>query len=372
MITILEDKGFAYNINGDVYFSVNKNKNYGKLSKRDLVNQKINIDGRITNKEVKNKKYEYDFALWKKAKENEPGFKSPWGMGRPGWHIECSAMAKKELGETIDIHLGGSDLIFPHHENEIAQSECANNKELAKYWLHSGMVNVKGKKMSKSLGNFITIRDLINEGTSPMTLRLFVLQTHYRKPLDFTIDGILSSQKNWLTINNALGINKTLEQFNNWEENIIKANVDKDFIKRIISSNKLLKSNFILALEDDLNTSGALSILFELAIPIRKIINAYERNHNRTITNENKLILILNFNLLKNLCKVLGLRYEKESIDEENNIKESEILNLLNDRSIAKKNKDYKKADSIRDHLKNRGIELIDQPNGETQWIKGH
>ena len=160
-ITILEDKGYAYSKDGDVYYSVFKNKNYGKLSNQNINEQNINQQGRMANDENSKKLNPQDFALWKKAKDDEPFFDSPWGKGRPGWHIECSAMVKDELGDTIDIHLGGSDLIFPHHENEIAQSEAANGKKLANYWLHNGMVNVNGQKMSKSLKNFKTIRELI-------------------------------------------------------------------------------------------------------------------------------------------------------------------------------------------------------------------
>ena len=203
-ITILEDKGYAYSRDGDVYYSVFKNKNYGKLSNQNIQEQNINQQGRMANDENSKKLNPQDFALWKKAKDDEPFFDSPWGKGRPGWHIECSAMVKDELGDTIDIHLGGSDLIFPHHENEIAQSEAANGKKLANYWLHNGMVNVNGQKMSKSLKNFKTIRELIKSGISPMTLRYFVMTVNYRKPLDFTEEALRSASEAWKNINVAL------------------------------------------------------------------------------------------------------------------------------------------------------------------------
>jgi len=200
----LEQKKVAYSSNGDVYFSVDKHKNYGKLSGREIENQIDNAAGRLKTNQKESKKNSLDFALWKKSKSGEVSYSSPWGNGRPGWHIECSAMVKQELGESIDIHLGGSDLIFPHHENEIAQSEACNGKELAKYWLHNGMVNVGGEKMSKSLGNFTTIRSLLDEGISPMTLRFFVLQTNYRKPLDFTEEALKAASKGWEKLNNCL------------------------------------------------------------------------------------------------------------------------------------------------------------------------
>ena len=190
LISELEAKGAAYSSDGDVYFDISKAKDYGKLSGRDPNEQQQGASGRTADGEESRKRHPFDFALWKGAKEGEPSWDSPWGPGRPGWHIECSAMVRQELGLTIDIHLGGGDLVFPHHENEIAQSETANGTTLAKLWMHNGMVNVGGTKMSKSLGNFTTIRALLDSGISPMTLRLFVLQAHYRKPLDFTAEAL--------------------------------------------------------------------------------------------------------------------------------------------------------------------------------------
>ena len=187
LIGELEAKGAAYSAEGDVYFAVMKHAGYGKLSGRDLSEQQDNAAGRVADAEEARKQHPFDFALWKGAKPGEPSFPSPWGQGRPGWHIECSAMVREELGDTIDIHLGGADLVFPHHENEIAQSRCANETaHMARTWLHNGMLMVEGQKVSKSLGNFFTVRDLLAEGHRGETLRLSLLSGHYRAPLDFT------------------------------------------------------------------------------------------------------------------------------------------------------------------------------------------
>jgi cysteinyl-tRNA synthetase len=246
MIQVLTDKGAAYSIDGDVYFSVMKYAEYGKLSGRKLEQQR--------SQEDTEKQHPFDFALWKGVKADEPSFDSPWGQGRPGWHIECSAMIRQELGETIDIHLGGSDLIFPHHENEIAQSEIANGKELAHYWLHNGFVTVGEEKMAKSLGNFTTIRNLIEFGISPMAIRLFVLQAHYRKPIDFNMEAMKSAVNGWKILNTALsfGINREVTES-------LSLSTDLEHIR----------NRFISALNDDLNTSVAVGELFQLARLIR-------------------------------------------------------------------------------------------------------
>jgi len=242
-----------------------KNKNYGKLSNQNIQEQNINQQGRMDNEENNKKLNPQDFALWKKAKDDEPYFDSPWGRGRPGWHIECSAMVKDELGDTIDIHLGGSDLIFPHHENEIAQSEAANGKKLANYWLHNGMVNVNGQKMRKSLKNFKTIRELIKSAISTMTLRYFDKTVNYRKPLDFTEEALRSASEAWKNINVALSfLEVTKDAFKSIDKN---ESIEDEYKEKISFELSQKKLKFSEALGNDLNTAGAIAIIYDLAKP---------------------------------------------------------------------------------------------------------
>jgi len=368
-ITILEEKGYAYSKDGDVYYSVFKNKNYGKLSNQNIQEQNINQQGRM-NKDENNKKINpQDFALWKKAKDDEPSFDSPWGKGRPGWHIECSAMVKDELGETIDIHLGGSDLIFPHHENEIAQSESANGKKLANYWLHNGMVNVNGQKMSKSLKNFKTIRELIKSGISPMTLRYFVLTVNYRKPLDFTEESLKSAAEAWKNINIALSLVEISKEFTiSFNQNEQNELIEEKYRETVYDEISQKKQKFVDFLSNDLNTAGAIAIIYELAKPLKNFINQLQRLNNVEINSNKKFFLFEHFITLKELTEVLGLKKEVALID--NKIDEEQILSLINERLEAKKIKNYEKADNIRNFLKGKGIELIDQSPEKTTWIK--
>ena len=367
----LEEKKIAYSTNGDVYFSVDKHKNYGKLSGREIENQIDNAAGRLKINQEKSKKNSLDFALWKKSKSDEISYSSPWGQGRPGWHIECSAMVKQELGESIDIHLGGSDLIFPHHENEIAQSEACNGKELAKYWLHNGMVNVGGEKMSKSLGNFTTIRSLLDEDISPMALRFFVLQTNYRKPLDFTEEALKAASKGWERLNNCLSFGHI---YKIKDQDINEINLDKP-IKRSVND-KLDKDSFKLLsdfekyMEDDLNTSGALSILFELSQPIRKFINLLKEKDINEVDQDNLNQVFNKWQLLSELASVLGLKVNLKKRTQKNKLEvdTQKIEELIKNRSLAKSNKDFILADKIRNELKTMGIDLIDKPRGVTEW----
>ncbi len=375
MIQKLEEKGAAYSVDGDVYFAVMKHSEYGKLSGRDLSEQQLNADGRIDKKEGARKKHPFDFALWKTAKEGEPSFSSPWGHGRPGWHIECSAMVLQELGETIDIHLGGSDLIFPHHENEIAQSEIANDKKLANYWLHNGMVNVGGQKMSKSLGNFTTIRSLLREGISPMTLRLFILQAHYRKPLDFTKESIEAASTGWQRLNSALCLGLISHQKLKWPKPVAQQKTIS-YLNSYVSSESMFSKasqQFKDALEDDLNTSIAISVLFDLGRPLRSLANQIERGVSDLGTEKNNKKLHLRWMLLVSLANILGLQPELPQGREPNQghvCSESEIIVAIKERKAAKLSRNFTKADNIRKELKDKGIELIDKKDGVTDWIR--
>ena len=374
LICELEAKGAAYSAEGDVYFAVMKHAGYGKLSGRDLSEQQENAGGRVADAEGARKQHPFDFALWKAAKEGEPSFPSPWGAGRPGWHIECSAMVRAELGDTIDIHLGGADLVFPHHENEIAQSEAATGQELAQVWMHNGMVNVGGQKMSKSLGNFTTIRALLESGVSPMTLRLFVLQAHYRKPLDFTAEALEAAATGWKGLNAALGLGERHGQSLEWPATAALAPV------ALVGPSKHpseplepLQQRFIDAMDDDLNSSGALAVLFDLAKPLRALANRLDRADGADRPADEVIALALRWQLLRDLAAVLGLRCEADSETTgsgDDSTNQVEIQAAIDARITAKSTKNYAEADRIRDELKAQGIELIDKPGGITEWIR--
>ncbi|MBV5260355.1 cysteine--tRNA ligase [Synechococcus moorigangaii CMS01] len=344
LIHDLEQRGFAYASQGDVYYAVRKFDGYGKLSGRKLDDMQAGASGRVTEDPDAPKKQDpFDFALWKAAKAGEPAWDSPWGAGRPGWHIECSAMVRDRLGETIDIHVGGSDLIFPHHENEIAQSEAATGHPLARYWLHNGMVKVEGEKMSKSLGNFITIRDLLQK-YDPMAVRLFILQAHYTKPLDFTDEALTAATKGWETLNEALLFGEQLDTNN-------------------IPADKGILTKFKAIVDNDLNFSGGLAILFELAKELKK-----EKN---ILVHEGKLqqnpqILASLWLTLKELADILG--FVPETKQQNDDLTDAEIESLIQQRKDARANKDYAEGDRLRDLLTEKGIVLVDKPGGITEW----
>ncbi len=368
LISELEAKGAAYSAGGDVYFAVMKHAGYGKLSGRDLSEQQDNAAGRIADAEEARKQHPFDFALWKGAKPEEPSFPSPWGEGRPGWHIECSAMVRAELGDTIDIHLGGADLVFPHHENEIAQSEAATGQELARVWMHNGMVNVGGQKMSKSLGNFTTIRALLESGVSAMTLRLFVLQAHYRKPLDFTADALEAAATGWKGLNAALGLGDRHGVSLSWGS---PSPLPDGAIQSGSSPAELglqaLEQRFIDAMDDDLNSSGALAVLFDLAKPLRALANRLERGDAAGLPGEEVQTLAARWLLLRDLAGVLGLRHEAEAAAA---LDDTAIDAAIEARKAAKAAKNYGEADRIRNDLLSQGIELIDKPGGITEWVR--
>jgi cysteinyl-tRNA synthetase len=374
LIQELEAKGAAYSADGDVYFAVMKHAGYGKLSGRDLAEQQDNAAGRVATEEEARKQHPFDFALWKGTKPGEPSFPSPWGPGRPGWHIECSAMVREELGDTIDIHLGGADLVFPHHENEIAQSEAATGRELARTWLHNGMVNVGGEKMSKSLGNFTTIRALLDSGVSPMTLRLFVLQAHYRKPLDFTAEALEAAASGWKGLNAALGLAATADRPE--QGSITRAQIASD-PAGLAPELAATRARFVAAMNDDLNTSAALAVLFELARPLRGLANRLERGDGTAAMEAACPELRQRGALLVELAAVLGLKVEAHTgtsraggAEEGATGETAQIEELIEQRRAAKAARDFAAADRIRDQLKAQGIELIDRPGGVTEWLR--
>lgn len=358
LIGELASKGAAYSVDGDVYFAVLKHQGYGKLSGRDLAEQQDNASGRVASAEEARKQHPFDFALWKGAKPGEPSFPSPWGPGRPGWHIECSAMVREELGNTIDIHLGGADLIFPHHDNEIAQSEAASGQELARWWLHNGMVNVDGEKMSKSLGNFTTIRALLGSGVSPMSLRLFVLQAHYRKPLDFTAAALEAAATGWKGLNAALGLATPG----------VPATDDGADRPDLAEA----RGRFSEAMDDDLNTSAALAVLFDLAKPLRALANRIERGDAAALDAATTEAMQAHLALLTELAGVLGLRHEVDASEPSGSegLDDSAIAALIEERRAAKAERDFTVADRIRDELRSQGIELIDRPGATTEWLR--
>ena len=335
----LEDNGYAYNVEGDVYFSTKKFDEYGKLSHQPL--DELEAGARINVNESKDDPM--DFALWKKQKPGEPAWESPWGLGRPGWHIECSAMANKYLGETIDIHSGGQDLIFPHHENEIAQSECANCKPFARYWMHNGYINVDNKKMSKSLGNFFTVRDVLKEFDGEV-IRFFMLSAHYRSPINFSKDLIEQAKT---------GLERLYTCINNLE--FLKQNSQNGELNdKVKEMTDKYKNSFCEAMDDDLNTGLAIAALFDL---VRDINTTFTSTSVQSIEDIDACI-----NILKELGGVLGIlqNTDTDSIDDE-------IEELIAKRQEARKNKNFALADEIRDTLKAQGIVLEDTPNG-VKW----
>ncbi len=366
LIHDLEQKGYAYPSVGDVYYSVRAFSEYGKLSGRKLEDMQAGAGNRTDgDSEAPKKRDPFDFALWKAAKPGEPSWESPWGSGRPGWHIECSAMVRDRLGDTIDIHSGGSDLIFPHHENEIAQSEPATGKPLARYWLHNGMVNVGGEKMSKSLGNFTTIRKLLDSGLDPMALRLFILQAHYRKPIDFTHEAIDSVQNSWETMKEGLLFGYKFGEAIGWTDTkdpffgdpaVMRIDLEGDLAQR-----------FQTAMDDDFNTSGGVAVLFELAKDLRKEGNILIHEGKTEISAQT---LRQQWQTLVVLAEILGLAAKPEET-ERLVLTELEIEAFIEQRQVAKQAKNFAEGDRIRDQLKAQGILLVDKPGGITEWHSG-
>jgi len=334
LIEKLIEKKAAYVSDGSVYYRVDSFKNYGKLSKKDL---KQNIKGARVDRDEYEKEDGSDFALWKKAKEGEPSWDSPWGKGRPGWHIECSAMSMKYLGESFDIHAGGEDLIFPHHENEIAQSEGATGKPFVKYWLHAKHLLVNGEKMSKSKGNFYTLRDLLEKGHDPMAIRYVLLSVHYRSQLNFTLEGIQAGREALKRIRDFWFERKNGDQNQKGSGEAEKAVEEA-------------RNKFDSALAEDLNTSQALASIFDLI----KKVNLISKN--KIGGEENKKI----DRFFKEVDSILGILSGEMF---EGKIP-SEIKKLVDEREQSRKNRDFKKADEIRNQIKDLGYVLEDNAKG--------
>ncbi len=343
MIRTLIEKGYAYEKNGTVYYRTRKFKDYGKLSHKNL--DDLQSGGRallVTGEDEKEDPL--DFVLWKPKKEGEPAWQSPWGEGRPGWHIECSEMSKKYLGEQIDIHAGGEDLIFPHHENEIAQSEAANGKEFARYWMHNGFLNIDNRKMSKSLGNFFTVRE-ISEKYDLQVLRFFMLSAHYRSPLNFSAELMEAAKSGLERIVNSASNLKFLVQNSSAEKVTEEEN-------RMFEETSEYVKDFERAMDDDFNTADAIAAIFDLV----KYINTH------TDENSSKEYLEKLHKRLSDLADVLGIIVDK---DEE--ILDEDIEALIRERQDARKEKNFARADQIRDELLSKGIILEDTREG-VKW----
>ena len=345
MISELIDKGYAYEKNGTVYFSTRKFKDYGKLSHKNLDDLRSGGRSLLVSGEDE-KEDPLDFVLWKPKKEGEPFWKSPWSDGRPGWHIECSVMSRKYLGEQIDIHAGGEDLIFPHHENEIAQSEAANGKEFARYWMHNAFLNIDNRKMSKSLGNFRTVRE-ISEQYDLQVLRFFMLSAHYRSPLNFSAE-LMEASKN--------GLERILNATDNLKHLIASVAAEEMSAeeKEAFSKTDVYVEEFEKAMDDDFNTADAIAAIFELV-----------KYANTTATAESsKEYLRGLLDRIVKLGDVLGL-----ILDKKEELLDADIEKLIEERQTARKAKDFARADAIRDELLEKGIILKDTREG-VQWKK--
>jgi len=373
LISILIQKGYAYQKNGDVFFSVQKFRDYGKLSKRDLEEMQAGARVEIDEK----KENPLDFALWKASKPGEPYWGSPWGKGRPGWHIECSVMSQKYLGETFDIHGGGKDLIFPHHENEIAQSEAATGKPFVRYWIHNGFVNINKEKMSKSLGNILTLKEIFKDWR-PEVVRLFLLSHHYRSPVDFSFDTLSEAQT---------GLDRFYTTMNSIQDELKKLMSTKilpsplagkemsGIVSEIEACRQALesfKTRFEEAMDDDFNTAQALAYFYDLQRYLNILLDI-SKDHP---TEEIIVMLKQGFGHLSRIGWIFGLFQEdpemylteqkKEGL-KKLNLSEEEIFKLIEERNVVRREKNWKRADEIRSDLLSRGIILEDTPAG-TKW----
>jgi cysteine--tRNA ligase len=364
IIKKLIDEGFAYEKDGNVFFEVKKFEEYGSLSNQKI--DELEIGARVDIMEEKNNPL--DFALWKRKKEGEPYWDSPWGQGRPGWHIECSAMAKKYLGDTFDIHGGGQDLVFPHHENEIAQSRCAYHGNFANYWLHNGFIQVNGDKMSKSLGNFFLLREILGKFPGNV-VRLFILGTHYRKPINFSMDNMEDSRKTLKNIVTSMNnFSEIIEKFSGKgsHEGEVSDNTGNNSINEFKEKVNQLDKKFMEAMDEDMNTPQALAVIFDQIKETKKFsVNIS--------SGEEAEALNYSYNSLgKKLEEVLGIELVLE--EENKNLKNNDKLTgnlielLIKLRADARKEKNFKLSDEIRDNLKELGIEIQDNKDGTTGY----
>jgi len=347
LIQELEAKELAYAADGDVYFAVDKFPSYGKLSHRRLddmmAGARVEVDER--------KHHPMDFALWKSSKPGEPTWESPWGPGRPGWHIECSAMASKYLGQPFDIHGGGSDLIFPHHENEIAQSEGAKGSEFARYWLHNGMVTVEQEKMSKSLGNFLTIADALTK-TTPEVLRFVLLSTHYRMPLDFSMQKVEEAEK---------GLTRIYETLARVDEALKSHPAHTDGLRPLDSG---LRTRFVEAMDDDCNTARMLGVVFEAIRDLNRSLDAGQTTE--LAATRADLAVIASVLGIMNEVPIQFLEAQKQRGLAQSQITPERIEELIAERAAARKAKDFNRGDAIRNQLAEQGVILKDSPTGTT------
>ena len=362
LISTLIQKGFAYQGGGDIFFSVEKFKDYGKLSKRNLEDMQAGARVDIDEK----KENPLDFALWKASKPGEPFWESPWGKGRPGWHIECSVMSQKYLGETLDIHGGGRDLTFPHHENETAQSEAATGKPFVRYWIHNGFVNINKEKMSKSLGNILTIKEILKDW-HPEVLRLFFLSHHYRSPVDYSEESFHDAKS---------GLDRFYMTLNTIQEELKKPLSQKHLHSPLIENcRKAIESfqtRFEEAMDDDFNTAEALGYFYDLQRSLNSLLDISKSHPTQEIVS----LLKQGFDHFSNIGWVFGLfhedpasyidRQKKEGIKKKG-IPEEDILQWIDERNLARREKNYKRADEIRNELLSKGIVLEDTPSG-TNW----
>ncbi|MBS7635222.1 cysteine--tRNA ligase [Candidatus Bathyarchaeota archaeon] len=347
VIRKLMEAGYAYQVDGDVYFDVSRFEDYGKLSGNKT--EALEMGARI---EVNPKKRNpADFALWKARKEGEPGWHSPWGEGRPGWHIECSTMAMKYLGETFDIHMGGKDLIFPHHENEIAQAEALTGKTFARYWIHNEWLTVEGQKMSKSLGNFITVKDALKI-CSPQVLRFFLISAHYRSPIDFNRESLKLAEANLERINSAM------ERLQGLRERANRTSEEENLLSEVRDA----RSKFEEAMDDDFNTPLAIAAIFNAV----KAINSYaDKNAEIEALTKREV-----YETVKDLMGILGINIEtrREEYAEEKTTIINELINLIIDvRQEMRRRKEWKISDEIRERLQKIGLTIEDSPQG-TRW----